>query len=408
MENQTLSNEKLSGSVKDNSIHGGLRPDSGVESQPGASREKPGRLHLAYLDGLRGATALYVLLHHIYADVIRHVVLPRSAEWCTAWLAWGHYSVGVFIVLSGYSLMLPVARSGELSGGLKVYIMRRARRILPPYYAALILTLLCALAVPALNRPSDTGWATTALPMFSKGVLLSHFLLVHNLNPAWTLKLNAPFWSVATEWQIYFFFPLVLLPIWKRFGNLVVLAVALAIGWGLGFFFKQNLAQAFPIYVALFACGMVAAAVNFPSQRETQGTASRLPWGSLVCVFGVVLALTVKYKHITIWPDVMIGFTVAALLIYCTRAITERPAADHPLIVRVLGSPAAMLLGKFSYSLYLTHLLIETLVHLALNQQGVPATTQLALLPLIAIPLCLIGAYGFYLVFERPLMSNRR
>jgi peptidoglycan/LPS O-acetylase OafA/YrhL len=39
-----------------------------------------------------------------------------------------------------------------------------------------------------------------------------------------------PLWTVATEWQLYFFFPLFLLPIWRRFGLTSVVLAAFLIG----------------------------------------------------------------------------------------------------------------------------------------------------------------------------------
>lgn len=93
-------------------------------------------LRLDYLDGLRGLTALYVVLFHCrseftwqYADGGFSPLLWQM----TAWMNFGHYAVVIFIVLSGYCLMLPVVRSQNktLAGGLRGYLKRRAWRTLP-------------------------------------------------------------------------------------------------------------------------------------------------------------------------------------------------------------------------------------------------------------------------------------
>ena len=57
---------------------------------------------IALLDGMRGLAALYVVLHHAYFEVSE--TAPK--EWLVgrfAWLAFGHYAVALFIVLSGFS-----------------------------------------------------------------------------------------------------------------------------------------------------------------------------------------------------------------------------------------------------------------------------------------------------------------
>ena len=69
-----------------------------------------------------------------------------------------------------------------------------------------------------------------ALPAFTPGVIVSHLLLIHNFNPDWHSKIDYPMWSVATEWQIYFLFPLVLLPVWKRFGAAAAVGAGFLIG----------------------------------------------------------------------------------------------------------------------------------------------------------------------------------
>src|SRR5882672_5264093 len=109
----------------------------------GVTRSGSPRLRLEYLDGLRGIAALYVVLFHSMVG-FRGDVLPPALVSALKFMTYGHFSVAVFIVLSGYCLMLPVARSsdGRLSGGFAGYVKRRALRILPPYYAAVSISLL--------------------------------------------------------------------------------------------------------------------------------------------------------------------------------------------------------------------------------------------------------------------------
>lgn len=385
-----------------------MAADTPREAIPIAQRSTPVRL--AYLDGLRGVAALYVVANHIHTDVDRHNVLSPSIKWLTSPLQLGHFAVAIFIVLSGYSLMLPIARSanGELAGGMKGFLLRRARRILPPYYAALILTLLCALVLPTMRLRSDTCWAESSLPLFSPGILISHFLLVHNLNGDWVIKISVPFWSIATEWQIYFFFPLILLPVWRRFGNSAALGAAFFIGLGLWFGLKPQLEQARPFYLALFGCGMFVAALNFPSESDRPLQTHRIPWGPLIFLFGTAMVCIMKFRPNTVWPDVLVGFTTAAFLAYCTNGILRGSADQRPWIVRLLEKGPLLFLGSFSYSLYLVHFQILALVHLALNRAGYSARTEAVLLPLLTLPICLVGAYCFYLILERPFIRTAR
>jgi len=142
-----------------------------------------GRPQLAYLDGMRGWAALFVVYHHTWQFVVTRPDVASLPRWFTAMTVFkfGQYAVPVFIVLSGYCLMLPAARSlhAELSGGVATFLKRRARRILPPYYAALGAALCLILAYSRLQVPTCTQW-DIALPALTPASIVSHLALVQN------------------------------------------------------------------------------------------------------------------------------------------------------------------------------------------------------------------------------------
>ena len=81
-------------------------------------------MRLLFLDGLRGLSATYVVLFHAHWQIdwgYQPAPLRGVAAWVSACLNHGHAAVAIFIVLSGYSLMLPVARSGGfvIPGGIR-------------------------------------------------------------------------------------------------------------------------------------------------------------------------------------------------------------------------------------------------------------------------------------------------
>ncbi len=56
--------------------------------------------------------------------------------------------------------MIPVARNTEYKfpKGLKTYFFRRFKRIVTPYWAALILSLILIYSVPVMQTQSGTKW----------------------------------------------------------------------------------------------------------------------------------------------------------------------------------------------------------------------------------------------------------
>lgn len=374
--------------------------------------EQAGSIRLRFLDGLRGLAALSVVIHHIHQELEWAGDLPAGLFRATKFLQLGHYAVAVFIVLSGYSLMLPVVRSEDwqLPGGRWAYLKRRARRILPPYYAALALTLLLMAVVPGLREPVG-GWRqNSALPAFTFQAISSHLLLVHNLTPS-VFKINSPMWSVATEWQIYFLLPGLLLPVWRRFGNVAALAVAVVTGLVPHFLWGGGIDAAGPWYLGLFGFGMAAASISL--RPASGGWRERIPWVGVSAVFAISLAVMIKLRPGLVWVnDNLAGVGAAALLIFCARSLaregTDGSASSRPLALRLLEGRWAVALGAFSYSLYLTHSPLVSLVHLALHGFNLSNCGECIAVAGVSLPVALVLAYGFHLVFERPFLPGHR
>jgi len=365
-------------------------------------------LRLEYLDGLRAVAALYVVLFHAgvgFLDPQRQ--LAGFARHLQRGLSFGHDAVAVFIVLSGYCLMLPVARApvpGQLVRGVPDYIARRAWRILPPYFATLAGSLLLIALVPVLETPTKSIWADT-FPAFEFGAITSHLLLIHNLSPAWSNRINGPLWSVATEWQIYFVFPFVLLPVWRRFGAASTVAVAFALGSALTFIVPSAARSSCSWYIGLFGLGMCAAGISFAPRPGEQRLRERVPWG-IVCVgmlAAVVCGITVLIKYwfrVMPYSDALVGAATASALLYLTP-YALRSSERAPLPLRILQSGPLVGLGRFSYSLYLTHLPVVALCYFGLRRLELSPNAEMLSLIMLSVPLSVLFSYAFYWVFER-------
>ncbi len=368
------------------------------------------RLRLHYLDGLRGLAALYVVMVHINRYMGED---PVFLQLIGKTLRYGNFAVAVFIVLSGYVLMLPVARSqsGHLSRGLWDYIQRRSRRILPPYYAALLFSLLIAIIVLGLIKFFNFQWHESPEygefhPFFSPVDVITHLLLIHNLSRDTLGSINAPMWTVATEWQIYFFFPLLLLPIRRRFGLFSAIISAFLIALVPFYLLNGFLEPAHPWFLGLFALGMAAADIGFSQKPHLTAMRKSLPWGVLAPIFFVV-ALITEWQGLGLdrWiGDSFCGLAAASLLMYCTKLIVEGKKA--PPVLQLFENRWAVALGGFSYSLYLTHGVVVTVLGNFLLNLQLPPIKFIAIFYVLAMPLSLLIGYWFYLVFERPFMSK--
>jgi peptidoglycan/LPS O-acetylase OafA/YrhL len=371
--------------------------------------EKKLRFH--YLDGLRGLAALYVVLVHVEPSLTEP--LPGFMQLFTRTLKYGGFSVVIFIVLSGYGLMMSVVRaqSNYIPGGLIDYIKRRSRRILPAYYVTLLFCLILAAAIFSLEKFTTFEWNEFAgkgpfLPNFSLKDVLTHALLIHNLSPETYMSINPPLWAVATEWQLYFIFPLLLLPMWRRFGLTLSVIAAFLIGIAPLYLLDGFLKQADPWYIGLFALGMAAADIGFSNKPKLISMRNSLPWGMLTIFFTVVAFLTEWRKlGLDLWiGDSFFGLATACLFINCTKRVTE--GKKLPRYLRVFEHPLAIAIGTFSYSLYLIHGPLLVLVRYFLFSLQLSPAIFAVISYLLGVAVSLVIAYLFYLVFERPFMSG--
>lgn len=359
---------------------------------------------LQFLDGIRGIASLYVVFCHARnfcpgaGAASLHSKLGIARVFLTPFCL-GHYAVGVFIVLSGFLLMLPVASSGTLKGGAGGFLMRRARRIMPPYYAALLL-FSGAFLIPFFRTPLMDFQLPLTLVNF-----LAHVFFIHNLSDDWSQRIDGSMWTVATEMQIYLLFPLLLLPLYRRVGIFVTALIALAIGVALHYL--HPLQYAAPWYLGLFATGMAGAVIY--SEERFAAVRKSFPFGMVAMIGGaVLLLLLLKYREANVsflWAlDAALGVIITCLIVHL--------AMHGGRLRSFLESPPLEILSKFSYSLYLFHLpIIIWIAGLASYTLHLSEIGQVLWTMGIATPLTILFCYGAYWLVERhfttPLQSSK-
>ena len=349
---------------------------------------------LAGLDGLRGLAALYVVVNHVFLRAFPGYPVDHAPFWA-AWFIYGRFAVVVFIVLSGFSLALSPGRHGWRLDAVSSFARRRARRILPPYWAALAFSLAVAwLIVPQPGR---------GVPNFKSVVV--NGLLVQNIVPAHSP--NAAFWSMAVEAQLYLAFPLVLLMV-RRWGAIVMLATVALVVAAVGIVgphvahLDTFVIQSPPDLAALFAIGILAAGIVGASRARRDW-----PWPRLALAAAAPVLVTVWWQgsvwtldHLY-WVDLSLGPAIACLL---AALATGRPAR----LLRLLDARPIRRLGSFSYSLYLTHAPIVAIVcERIVAGRVAPGTPTFLVSLVLVLPLTIVFARVFAAVFEIPFQHAR-
>ncbi|MFC4070157.1 acyltransferase family protein [Actinoplanes subglobosus] len=348
---------------------------------------------VAGLDGIRGLAALYVVVHHCWMLSFPGYPANTGPAWL-GWLIHGRLAVIVFIVLSGFSLAIAPARNMWQLGGARRYLRRRALRILPAYWAALVASAVIATAVPYLplsEPPTLRSFAVYAL-------LLQDAVA--------TPAPNGAFWSIAAEAGLYLLFPLVLMAR-RRFGATVTLALTTVPVVAAGLLFPTlstgSRAIGYTLELApLFTVGVLAAGIVAAGERLR-----RRPWLALSALAAApVLALIAVHDSTwTVtryyWLDLAAG---PAIALFLTAVAAGRPAR----LARLLNRAPLQALGGYSYSLYLIHMPVVALVStLVVAKATTSHLSAFAVTVVLVVPLCLLAARLFAALFETPFQRLR-
>lgn len=128
-----------------------------------------------------------------------------------------------------------------------------------------------------------------------------------------------------------------------------------------------------------------------------------------------VCAPAIRLSPGTRWiTDYLITIVCAIFFLLTASTTVANPSTVNlgTVAVRILESHPMVLLGQFSYSLYLTHLVVWAILGITLNLAPVKQLVSFSLNPLtirilVLIPAQILFAYGFYLLIEKPFLSYR-
>lgn len=380
------------------------------------NKRKPGRLD--YIEGMRGVAALYVAVGHIFTMIDPYHKLQREGA-SPVWLAWlskpmwyGHLAVAAFIVISGFCLQLSLYNKGDgRLHDLKRFAKRRCWRILPPYYACLLISIVVALTVTTRQfdlishasdklavNPEVLPWSQY-LPVTPANTI-AHFFMAQNLTPDWMYKINGVLWSISIEFQLYFLFPVLVWALFRK-GPWAVLAPTITIA-AIIMIAVPAATKMYVWFMPLFALGMVGAQLAFDPTRYREIRDRIVTPKVLVSLSLISFLLTCVACSFTksLWlSDCLLSISVVGVLVLGSQG-------PHRL-VQVFSFRRVVWLGAFSYSLYLMHHPILQLLQAFRPSMVDSLSKQFAFLFLIGMPIILTLCYGFYWVFERPFVSGK-
>ena len=317
----------------------------------------PSQLRFPHLEGMRGIAAVLVVVAHVGFWTGSSMRGPLGGL-----QARGDVGVAVFFALSGFLLGLPRVGSTVATG---TYLQRRAARILPAYFLALL-----AVLVSAALAGEHLGVARVA----------SNLLVVQGLTGDLFVSFSQT-WSLTTELTFYLVLPVVGLALARRGPGSTYRLLALTAVVGLAATAVAATSSSAPAralglsavgHAAWFAVGL-ATAVALATEPATPPVWWRLARSApdtlvttaalLLLVASTGLAgprdLSAAGAGQAVVKEILYAAVAACLLLACL----SRDAAGSRF-AQVMDSAATRGLGRVSYGIFLWHVLVLQLLFL--------------------------------------------
>jgi peptidoglycan/LPS O-acetylase OafA/YrhL len=360
------------------------------------------RTYLAPVDHLRAFAALLVVLYHgtqiLSAQLAHGRFFSPGKDWLysndplATLLFEGHTGVALFMVLSGFILTVGVwGRSISYAGFMK----NRLLRIYPLFLAL----LLVGIAIDGT---------------FSLEAFVQTLVGLGNLSgAAHPHVVSALFWAVAVETQFYLVFPLLqrigavrgVTALWELLLAVVVVRALAVVAVGDYSHLQQLTYSNIVGRIDEFVLGMIAAWFFLEHRSWFRG------WWKVAVSSGAMLAALWAFNQAhgyadpswwrLVWMDVEGAGWALVILTYVTTAAS----------LKGLVSRAVARLGEVSYSVYLIHFLVVTVVvqrHLVLEVPGWGYVRDALLTTLVVVvPVVLAVSTITYRGIERPFMKLR-
>jgi peptidoglycan/LPS O-acetylase OafA/YrhL len=315
----------------------------------------PARLksHVPELDGIRGVSILLVMGLHFICSQIENPQnkLEYLAARITGFGAWG---VDAFFVLSGFLITGILWDSRGNDHYFRTFYIRRTLRIFPLYYATLAVLVLFPLALAGEQAPRLVRIREVQEWLW---FYLTNVYVAQQGN--FTIPYVSHFWTLAIEEHFYLFWPFVvgLLP---RATVMRVSLAAAAAAVILRIF--CHYAAPNPLYAhvltpcrldALTIGAWFALAARGPGGMSALGQKARL--GAVVGALGV-LGTSGFHSVVGVLDGVVMPLRELFLALFFGFVIVLASNAEGPVLLRAaLRTRPLVLLGKYSYGLYVFH-----------------------------------------------------
>ncbi len=382
-----------------------------------------GESRLPALDGLRGLAILMVMEGHMWGIIFTFTSgAPTLSidQWIRRVIGVGWSGVDLFFVLSGFLITGILYDTKGSSRFLRTFYARRFLRLAPVYYLFLAFVLFVVPfiapidAVASVDELRDIQWW-----MWSYTINIGNgFETFDAVLPL----VHVPFWSLAVEEQFYLVWPFVVLAMPRRplMGLccvliVVALAIRVALTGGMfdDIFTPSATGHLMPARMDTLALGALIALAARGTELPAMARAAP---GVLAMTAAFLAVLFIKNGALLPLENTdvsRLGYTAFAFL-YAALLVIALHAEEGSLLYRGLTLAPLRAFGKYSYAIYVFHLLTAFVLARAFILNDWTSTVQGSQLPL-NIAFSIVGtattfalAWLSWQLVEQPLLQLKK
>ena len=306
----------------------------------------------ADIDGLRAIAVLSVVAFHLNHE----------------WLPGGFIGVDIFFVISGYlitSVILQELSTSDFS--LATFYQRRIARIFPAFAFVAIVT---SIASAFVYSPQDFASAGANLSAAMMSLANMKYMLqgsYFDISPDAQPFLH--YWSLSVEEQFYLLFPTIIILLNKArrlsvFSMSIIFIASIMLCISLTYYRPNYAFYLLPTRTWELLAGSLVALVHARSPSQLRTKISSVPSFIFATIILASLLLIENSRH---FP----GY-VALIPVLGTAGILMRTDSSSDTVTRILSSTPLVNIGKLSFSLYLWHWPIFSLIDYQFYQSTSP------------------------------------
>lgn len=299
---------------------------------------------LSNLTGIRGLAALWVVVFHYKDDILSGI--PSSVGLAPA-MEKGYLGVDLFFCLSGFILGHVYANELEGQGSsltsfTKRFLVKRFARLYPVYFLSTLLAILI-ISVAKWQRHNFDHLPIEILEPIN---VMKNLALVQYWDNSYSI--NYPAWSVSAEFLAYLVFPILINLLLLKGKYLLLRACILII-------IAASVHVYFVISSTVFDSSVLQVLTEFSMGLGTYFLVRNLkPNRNTIIVIRYILTSLLILAIFIVNSDPIIKIVIPVIFILICSA-----NYFHNIPSKGLGRKCLVKLGLWSYSIYLTHGLVQ-------------------------------------------------